>query len=260
MKTKFIYIFIAIITWFAIVAWSSYAINNKDWRWFWMFKLFKWQNQSIDKKINNLDNWVEIIHTSTNTWFLNQIHKIFGSWSNISANINAVKTDNWYKVTITADNKDSVKIIQELVNNWKLWMWGFWMNRMMWNQKMMRNEPKLDKWFWIMWFNKDVEKNISKIDNWVIVTLTSSNTWALIQLQKQYEFMKDRHIENSTIKHVVEKIDNWIKVTITATNKEDIEKIQNMENQKLSAPLIPMNNDKQKWQKWQKWFNKFKKE
>ncbi len=257
MKTKFIYIFIAIITWLAIVAWSSYAISNKDWKWFWIFKSFKWQNQSIDKKINNLDNWVEIIHTSTNTWFLNQIQKIFGSWSSISANINAVKTDDWYKVTITTLNKDSVKIIQEFVNNWKLWMWGFWMNKMMWNQKMMKNQPKLDKWCWIMWFNKDVERNVSKIDNWVIVTLTSSNTWVLIQLQKQYEFMKDRQIENSTIKHVVEKLDNWIKITITATNKEDIEKIQNMENQKFNTPMIPINNDKQKWRKW---FNKFKKE
>ncbi|EKE28723.1 MAG: hypothetical protein ACD_3C00025G0012 [uncultured bacterium (gcode 4)] len=231
-----------LVWWILAVGAGTYASSWRLISMHWMdFKLWRgWFERSgfwaeaafaklVNKSVVNTDSWVEVTLTTTDSWALAHIQTMSDHMINkkpldqAKVTLTSVKLDNWIKLTIVWSEADTIKKIQDVAanSNWLFPMWGMmkgWRWSMGSGSGKILMHPALEEL---------VQKNVVNTASWAEVTLTTTDSWALVMLQGMGDKMNSwNRPDAAKVTIVSTKLANWIKLTITGSDADTIKKIQ----------------------------------
>ncbi len=178
----------------------------------------------ITKNVVNTASGAEITLTTTDSWALAflqmtaDFNKDVAPIKDAKIQVNKTKLDNWVKITVTWTTAEEIKAIQDraakepimMLWRWPRWMWegkGFWM-WMMADENIKRDVKNLDNGIEITMtttdsgslahlqqmadmmkdkqpqWTTDITVKHTKLDNWMKVTITSTNADTVKKIQE----------------------------------------------------------------------------
>lgn len=287
------------ITWLtasAIILWTSVAVFAADtsnvkfrnfsqaWTWSWYVQeSFKSLESNISKSVTNIDNWVEITLTTTDSETLSLLSKRFTNndklnQKNDKISISIETLNNWVKITMTSSDEDTVKKIQEKSAEDKNWIWFLWFGRWEWKNWMNFDKTKRtnnERPLMMMWmmnltdeektslesmtddekksffetkrkeFELKQEKRETVIDKLLAgETLTSDEEVIRKEIINQRTEMKNHKIQMDEMKTLIDKEQSW--ETLTTEEKTRLEELQKLMKKTMWNMMWMWKNFKQK--------------
>jgi len=220
---------------------------SQTWTWSWYVQeSFKSLESNISKSVKNIDNWVEITLTTTDSETLSLLSKRFTNndklnQKNDKISISIETLSNWVKITMTSSDEDTVKKIQEKSAEDKNWIWflGFgkweWKNLMNFDKTARTDNERPWMMMWMMNLTDEEKTSLESMTDDEKKSFFETKRKELELKQEQRETVIDKLLAGETLTSAEELI-----------RKEIITQRTEMKNHKIQMDEMKTLMDKEK--------------